>query len=74
MGFYFKTSEHTAAGISWPTYIFLVAPVQALYGFLKLILFGFKWLLIGIAALTALAIAAVRAIRERDDETARPST
>lgn len=67
MGVFFKTGEGSAVGISWPVYVFFVLPFQLLYGFLKLLILGFKWLAIGIVALVSLAIAAVRSARAHEE-------
>ena len=60
MGVFFRTGENTAAGISWPTYMFFVLPFQLLYGFAKMLVLAFKWLAIGIAAIVMLAVRTVR--------------
>lgn len=72
MSVYFRTGERSAAGISWPVYLVFVLPFQLLYGFAKLLVLGFKWLAVGIAALVALAVSAVRVLRGHKEN--RPPT
>lgn len=39
MAVFFKTGENTAASVSWPVYFFLVLPMQAVWLFVKALVY-----------------------------------
>lgn len=64
MSVFFRTGENTAASISWPVYLFFVLPFQLLYGFAKMLVLCFKWIVVGIVAIVGLIVGAVRGHKE----------
>lgn len=72
MSVFFRAGEGSAVSVSWPVYLVFVLPFQLLYRFAKLLVLGFKWLAIGIAALVSIAVSAIRSMRGHEES--RPPT
>jgi hypothetical protein len=70
---FFRTGANSAASVSWPVYLFLVLPLQLLYGFFKLAVIAAKWLAIAVAAVAAFTVRTGRDWRRRHEENRPPA-